>query len=431
MIGRSAAIVPVPRCWLRLCGNQVGGSRVLVTSLLISMPVWTLCNTNALAVNMAVGPGASIEAAAQKLQPGDTLTLRSGDYYQSVTLSGLQGTERAPIVIRGEAGAVIHAAGREGLLFWGQPSSHVVLENLTVKGAKRAGLIVSGSSHITIRTCRIADNGSWGIQTSLSDHVAVEDCDISGSREEHGIYFSTTDFPAVRNCRIYDNAACGVHLNGDSHEGGDGMITGAWIEGNTIFANGTRGGAAINMDGVEGSVIQNNLVYGNAAGGIVSFVQNGARCGENNRFIRNTVLFARGKGRFGLRLCGPSRGHVVLGNVLVCGKGAALSVEGDAAESLVSEENILFAYENGCVEYGGERMGLNAWRKQANRDQRSLCLWPAFADPEADDYRLRGTFVRKIGFRAGVSLGAGEKGEQRAQRQREPRREHRDLSPRR
>jgi hypothetical protein len=40
------------------------------------------------------------------------------------------------------------------------------------------------------------------------------------------------------------------------------------ISGYVIYGNGEKGGSAINCDGVQDSLIRNNLLYGNHASGI-------------------------------------------------------------------------------------------------------------------------------------------------------------------
>jgi len=49
-------------------------------------------------------PFATVQAAADKLQPGDICFVRGGTYFQAVELSGLKGTEEAPIIFRAYAG---------------------------------------------------------------------------------------------------------------------------------------------------------------------------------------------------------------------------------------------------------------------------------------------------------------------------------------
>jgi parallel beta-helix repeat protein len=318
--------------------------------------------------------GEKLQAAVDRLKPGDTLIVPAGVRRESVTISGLNGTAMEPIVIRGETGAVVRATERDGILFWGKPSSHVIVENLRVEGGRRAGIIVSGSSNITIRKCVVADNGKWGVQTSSSDSVTIEDCELCGSREQHGVYFSTTAHPVVRRCRIHDNAACGIHNNGDLSEGGDGVITGAILEDNRIYGNGRLGGAAINMDGVESSVARNNLIRDNLAGGITLFHVDGRETGSSNRIERNTISFRAGQGRFALQIVGGGRANVVRNNILSCGRGPALDVDRLSTVGLVSDGNALFSAGKTLVGIGDQSLSLKQWQGEFRQDAHSVLL---------------------------------------------------------
>lgn len=353
--------------------------------------------------------GEMFDAKVGALKPGDVLLVKKGIHTGGWTIGGLKGTAQKPIVIRGEKGAVLKPAReREGIIFWGGGgSSHVVIENLAVRDASRAGIIVSGSHHITIRNCTISSNGVWGVQTCLSDSVTVENCEIYGSVKEHGIYFSTTDHPVVRNCTIHDNAGCGIHMNGDKSEGGDGLISHGLMEGNIIYRHGKRGGAGINMDGVENTVVKNNLLYENLSGGIVSFVQNGLRSGEGNRFEGNTVVFDNGKGRFGLSFIGGSESTVVRRNILVCGRGPAVLTDAGSLSGLLSDHNIYWTLNNDLpFAIGEQRVELKGWRARTGQDQSSMRVRPIFKDPENGDFTLNADL-------SPVGLSAGWKGSRR------------------
>lgn len=331
------------------------------------------------AAEYRLGAGEPLQKGVERLKAGDTLLIPAGVRRESVTISGLKGTAERPIVVRGETGTVIRATERDCILFWGQPSSHVIIENLRVEGGRRAGIIVSDSSHITIRHCVAADNGKWGIQTCLSDAVTVEDCELTGSREQHGVYFSTTDHPVVRRCRIHHNAACGIHNNGDQSEGGDGIITGGLYEDNVIYANGRRGGAAINLDGVECSVVRNNLIRDNLAGGITLFHLDGRETGSSNRIERNTVTFLPGQGRFALQVVGGGRANTIRNNTLSCGRGPALDVDARSAPGLMSDGNALFSAGRGVVCVGDRALMLKQWQSEFGQDALSVLLPDAAA----------------------------------------------------
>lgn len=330
-------------------------------------------------------PGDPVQETFAKLRPGDTLVVKPGLYDREWAIAGLMGTAERPIVIRGEAGAIIRPrVGRDGIVFWGEPSAHVVVQDMRIECAKRGGIVVHASHHITIRSCTLSNNGVWGVQTAACRHVTVEDCDASGAGREHGVYFSTTDYPAVRRCRVYGNAACGIHLNGDKLEGGDGMITGALIEKNLIYGNGRAGGAAINMDGVEQSVVRDNILFGNFAGGIVSFRENGARVGDGNRFINNTVYFAAGSGRFALSLAG-GRQLVVRRNILAGGAGPGLALDDPAPADLKADFNLYFSDSSpNVIQVGERRINLPEWQRISGQDANARTGMPEGMLPPLD-----------------------------------------------
>ena len=53
-------------------------------------------------------------------------------------------------------------------------ADYVVLEGLTVRQANRAGIRVSLSNHVTIRSCQVLNNTRWGIFTDYSDDLLLE-----------------------------------------------------------------------------------------------------------------------------------------------------------------------------------------------------------------------------------------------------------------
>jgi hypothetical protein len=280
-------------------------------------------------------------------------------------------------------------------------AEYVVLEELTITGAARAGIIGTGMHHVTIRNCTITSNGVWGVQTCLSSDIQVEYCVIPHSREQHGIYFSTTDRPTARGNVIHGNRACGIHMNGDGSEGGDGLIEGAMIVGNRIYGNGKGGGAGINMDGVTRSTVVNNLLYGNLSGGITLFHQNGRETGSYNVFQRNTVYFRRGKGRFGLQISGGCKETTIEGNILVCGRGPALEVDLAALPGLREKRNVLWTYGRKRVV---NDVGLEQWRGLSGQGVATVELDPLFREPTGGDFGfLSRSKVRGYGVGARVA----------------------------
>jgi hypothetical protein len=355
-------------------------------------------------------PFLTIARGVKALQPGDTLHIAAGVYKESVEVRALKGTADKPITIRGatrtmpmpSAGGkdraiptsvrgsprtIIEAAGRDALLLW-QGCEHIVVEHLTARGGQRAGILCGGSQHITIRNCECVDNGVWGVQTSMCTYITVEDCELAGSKREHGVYFSTTDYPVARRNLIRDCAGCGVHMNGDKREGGDGMITAPLIERNTIRNCGARGGAAVNGDSIEKAVIRNNLIYDCLAGGIVSFHSDGDRAGDRNQVLNNTVVFRPDQGRYGIRIAGGA-GHVIQNNILVTGRRPALEFDAAAFKGLVSDGNVLCA--SGPILIDDKPVDLATWQAERKQDAHAQSADPQFVDPARGDFRLKDT----------------------------------------
>ncbi len=350
-----------------------------------------ICTNEMSGKTIRAKPSEPVTPLAAQLKAGDTLILSPGIYREQITLSGLHGMHDRPIRIVGEAGAIIEPRGRDGILFFGDTASaYVIVEGLTIRKAKRAGIIVNGSHNITIRNCNIGNNGQWGVQTIMSIAVTVEDCTLFGSEKEHGVYFSTTDRPVVRRCRIYDNAACGVHFNGDKSEGGDGLISEGVVQQNVIYNNGRIGGAGINMDSAEKMLVTDNVLYGNLSGGITAFTQDGLKSGDGNRIINNVVYFAPGKGRFGVQVIGSVKRATVIKNVLVCGKGPALHVDGDTMAGLTADRNLYYVHgKDKPIMVDEGRVTLPAWQRRSGVDTASLSADPLFVDPDNNDLELR------------------------------------------
>jgi parallel beta-helix repeat protein len=123
----------------------------------------------------------------------------------------------------------------------------------------------------------------WGILTGWSDNILIENNNVSRSELEHGIYLgNSADGAIVRNNIVWGNRDSGIQFNADRHLAGDGIMSRNRIEGNVVYGNGVGGGAAINLDGVQDSVIQNNLLYDNHSTGIVLYVGFAADGSKNN-----------------------------------------------------------------------------------------------------------------------------------------------------
>jgi len=306
-----------------------------------------------------------------QLKPGDTLIIGPGSYRESCTLS-VKGAAETPVVIRGVASSdsvlpTIEASGDDGLSI--NDSAYVTVQGLTVTGAARAGIAVTRSDRITISASAMTDNAGYGVYASLSDHVEVKSCEITGTKEGDAVYMYATEHPTVTDCgKIRGNAGCGVRLSADAAQG-DGLITGATVARNIINDNGRLGGAAISLEGVEKSTIENNVCDRNLAGGILSFKGAAARAGSRNKFTMNVVRFAPGVGQFGIKLVDGSTNSSLEQNTLAVENGPAVVV--DAASAKGFRASFDFYVTTGppvSFSYKGETLDFASWQAATGQD---------------------------------------------------------------
>jgi hypothetical protein len=332
-------------------------------------------------------PFASLQQAADVVAAGDTVVVHAGSY-QGFDLRA-SGAEGSPITFSAEDGVTIdadNATTPDGINV--EEVSYVVIEGFTVNGRTRTGIRAAVCDHVTIRRNHADSNGRWGILTGFCDDLLIEDNECSRSVAEHGIYVGNSgDRPTIRRNRSFSNNGCGIHMNGDASMGGDGIISGALVEQNVIYDNGTGGGSGINCDGVMDSVIQNNVVYGNHASGISLYQGDGGGSG-NNLVINNTVV--QSDGRWCLNIQSASTGNRAFNNILwnehdVRG---AIDISSDSLAGFESDYNIVI--ERLTTDGGDTVLDLAAWRTATGQDANSFSATPdvLFVDTAGGDYHL-------------------------------------------
>ena len=195
-------------------------------------------------------------------------------------------------------------------------ADYVTIDGFTVVGMPRTGIRSVLNHHVIIRNNSLDLNEKWGILTGFSDDLLIENNVATRSKVEHGIYVSNSgDRPVIRNNTIWGNRANGIHMNGDVSMGGDGIISGALVEGNVIYDNGVGGGSGINADGVQNSRFQNNLIYSAHASGLSLYRIDGGGGSSNNLVVNNTIVVAT-DGRWALNIQSGSTGNTVRNNIL-------------------------------------------------------------------------------------------------------------------
>jgi parallel beta-helix repeat protein len=341
----------------------------------------------------SAAPWQTLQHAANSVIAGDLVIVRPGAYTGFEL--GTDGTEANPIEFRAEAGVTVNVPnpvrGQHGINLEG--ASWIVIQGFTVTGMPRAGIRAVLNHHVTIRGNTLDANGFWGVLTGFSDDVLIEDNTASNSEVEHGIYVSNSgDRPTIRRNHVFGNHANGIHMNGDVSLGGDGIISGALVEGNIIHDNGTAGGSGINCDGVQSSRFQNNVLYNNHAGGITLYRIDAGGSAINNVIAHNTVLQAS-DGRWAINITNASTGNAVFNNILFNAHSfrGSITVSADSVPGLTSDYNVVM--DRFSTDDGDTRLTLAQWRAATGQDLHSLIAVPAdlFVNAAANDYHLKST----------------------------------------
>lgn len=387
-----------------------------------------------------ISPWLTLQKAANTVIAGDTVYVHAGTY-KGFEIANKSGTINNPIVFKADSGVLINenASGihnKDGINL--ENASYITIDGFTLVGSRnsstsRAGIRIVGngddadgvfSTGVIIKNNKCSQWGIWGIFCGFSDNITIENNECSQSAKEHGIYFSNSaDNPIIRGNKIWGNANAGIHINSDIDSGNlanpkvDGIIKNALIEKNVIYENGdgysgvfdnnTGGGSAINMDGVQDSLVQNNLLYENHASGISLYRIDGADGAKNNTIINNTIIMAQFKNgtsasRYCLNIVGsgspytPSSGSIIFNNIFYnLGTRGVITVDDGSRANMKCNYNICEDYflTVDDADSGGDQVhDLISWQSlgfDANSIVVSLSQMKAlFTNYDAQDFTL-------------------------------------------
>ena len=161
------------------------------------------------------------------------------------------------------------------------------------------------------------------------------------------------------------------------------------IESNVIHDNGVGGGSGINCDGVQKSLIRNNLLYNNHSSGISLYRGDGAAGSIENRIINNTIVQPT-KSRWAINIKYQSTNNHIVNNILINkGSRGSINVSADSMPGLVSDYNIVD--DRLSLDDGERIMSLRTWNSATGLDGHSQFSKPKFLflDEAADDFHLR------------------------------------------
>jgi parallel beta-helix repeat protein len=337
-------------------------------------------------------PWQTLQHAADTVGPGDTVIVRGGDYDAfELTSSGTVGQRITFVAATGEIVHIVSDVPGRGAGINLEGASYVTIDGFRIADRATVGIRAVLCDGVTLRDNVLVHNGTWGILTGCCDDLLIEGNLAAASVVEHGIYVSNSgDRPTIRGNVIFDNHKNGIHMNGDLSvdcEGTttqDGVISNALVEGNTIFGNGAGGGSGINCDGVQSSLIRNNLIYDTHASGISLYRTDAGAPASGNRVENNTVLVAA-DGRWALNIQNGSINNTAKNNILwsdFAGRGA-IDLCSTCTTGFTSDYN---AMENQfTLNGGGSTINLTQWRTSTGQDQHSFAI--------ADSTALAALFV--------------------------------------
>lgn len=346
----------------------------------------------------------SIQKASDVMTAGDTALIADGHYVGGIE-ARTSGTPTAPITFM-----AVHpgAAVVDGNPLLNQNEfkfyrcDNVVLDGLSIVGGMR-GIRIDNSQNCVVRRCVVTNSVITGILTDFSDDALIEYNECAYSISQHGIYVSSAaDRPIVRYNVCHHNGRAGIQLNGDGKHlnpaigtRGDGFIQDAQIIGNICYQNGQNNmAAALNLMSVRTSLVANNLIYNNLAGGISLWNDNIASATQwgckNNRILNNTILFQPGTGRWCISARSGSSGNVVENNILFGGGRGAY--EFDMGSIPMGDYNLLPNAGAPGIAMNADTQAfynLSQWQLLSGGDLHSSDLDPLFVNATTPPFDLR------------------------------------------
>jgi hypothetical protein len=358
----------------------------------------------------------TIQHAVSLMVAGNECIVTAGTYAGAAFgLSGAQnGTLNQPIVLMGQPGAIInepsssHGAGINSEL-----CNYITIQGFTINGGSPASAItgagircvgdfngVTGINILGNTVTNVAAGGGapGGIFTSFLSNSAIQGNNVSftqatGTTQGHGIYASNSGTNVAITGNIgHDVTGSIIHTNGDVSLGGIGLQSGFTITGNIGYNGGTTHAAtAINCDGLQDSVLSNNLMYNCSGGGLALFQQDAAFPSIGNQVTNNTFVLLPGTDRFCINLSNNAANNTITNNILdnrdTGGVVGAITADLGSLIGLNSDYNVM-----------GDVFNVNntvysqlLWRAITGGDHHSLFLPDEnllFVNPGVNDYHL-------------------------------------------
>ncbi len=230
----------------------------------------------------------NLQRAAEEAAPGDIFELAGGTYAQTVDLQA-SGTSGSRITFRAATGETPLVTGASAsdtpILISGD---YITLEGISIKKTtvgqgKLFNILVTGN-HNEIRNCSIigtdakADRDAGASESGIrvqkpSHNTLIEGCEIA-NLSHAGVHVQD----GATRIIIRNNVIHGHYLDAVRFDHSFGLLREGLIEGNLLYGSLSSDGIQFNADFFSpdypndmsncGTVIRNNIIYGNAENGI-------------------------------------------------------------------------------------------------------------------------------------------------------------------
>jgi hypothetical protein len=360
-----------------------------------------------------VQPWLTLQHAADSVSPGDAVNVGPGSYAGFEITKG--GTATARVTFHAEPGAVIdRPTSAHGNPLCGitctntDGGSSVRREYYTIEGFTirpladgpgwYAGIRTRGfpkdkggdwAYGIVVRniTCAMRSADTMGLFSSFTDGLLTENNEIYGPVKDTLIYVSNSARNYITRGNYVHDApkGLGLHNNGDISISAPGLNLHAVIE-NNVIANVNTG---ISCDGVQDSVIRNNVVYGISGKGISLYAVNSADGCRRDVVVNNTI-HVMAAGQVPLRIGDKCGENVIFNNIFFKDAGGGHQWWGEFNRDSLAKTS--FDCNLVTDQLGVEgKIEMSQWQKDGN-DENSVVaadLAAVIVNASAGDYHLK------------------------------------------
>ncbi len=363
---------------------------ILDPTLFVNRASASCTNTGATA-GTAATPFCAINSAAAKVSPGQTVQVAAGTYAEKVTVA-VGGTSALPVTFTPAPGAAVSLTGAQNG-FTMTNKSWVTIHGFSVDHTTAAGIVVSGSSNISIDANHVTSAGqpvngatAQGIKIANSTDSIVTN-NVTDHNSDAGILVTTNADNNViahnesfANARGYVRAAAGIDLRSstgelvfgnrthDNEDSGINVWTGLTDGSSTVYDNVSysNGDHGIDVHNAVGAHIVANTVVNNSDSGIEMTTSQAVTL-NNNITIDNGINSPRTAGQ------------------IRADKGAV------AGGCVVNDDLVFLRTAGVMIDWNGVKYSsLAAFRTATGMESRGIQADPQFVSVAGADFHLQG-----------------------------------------